>query len=54
MKDFIVRRGLFWVLQWLSAALGILTFGYVDPVLASETWYLNMMEKWVLFPQNPK
>lgn len=51
MKDFAVRRGLYWIVQWMrlfSAAVGIMTFGYIDFCLNCESWYLDTMTKWNL------
>ena len=46
MNEFIKRRGLFWVLQFLrlgASLIGILTLGYIDYALKCESWYLNAM-----------
>lgn len=51
MKDFAVRRGLYWIVQWMrlfSATLGVITFGYLDFGLKCEGWYLDMMTRWNL------
>lgn len=49
MRDYIMRRGLYWIVQWMrlfSATIGILTFGYIDFGLKCEAWYLDTMTWW--------
>ena len=49
MRNFAMRRGLYWIVQWMrlfSAALGVLTVGYLDLGLKCEGWYLDTMARW--------